>query len=273
MGDIGIITLILIIVTGLVTYQGFKKRSYFNENAFVVDHILINKQYQRLITSGFLHVNWMHFGFNMVALYLFSLERSEGVGPFLFIYFGSLVGGNLFSLYIHKNHGDYSAVGASGAVSGLVFASIGLYPSIKIGLLLIPFHIPGWLFGILYVLYSIYGIKSQRDNIGHEAHLGGGIIGLLIALVIRPEMLPINYLPILGILVPSIAFLVLLVYRPHLLLVPSFKTASHKFQTLEDKYNEERKMKELKVDEILDKIRKKGINKLTQKEKDFLDSQ
>ena len=221
MEDIGIITLSLIIANGIVTYKGLKDFTFLDKFSFNVDQILVNKDYKRLITSGFLHVNWTHFTFNMITLYLFSssLEASIGIPAFLILYFASLIGGNLFALYIHRNHPDYTAIGASGAVSGLVFASIGLFPGMEIGFILLPIYIPAWLYGIAYVLYSIYGIKSQRDNIGHEAHLGGGIVGLLIAIILNPNIMSTNYLPIILILIPSLTFLFLIIKKPHLLIV------------------------------------------------------
>src|SRR5664279_1898625 len=177
MTNTGIITLILIIVNIAFSYKGFTNETFFEGYKFEVDRILINKDYKRLVTSGFLHVSWTHLILNMFSLYAFSgsIESDLGGLQFLLIYFVSLVGGNLLCLFIHRNHGDYSAVGASGAVSGIIFASIALYPGMGIGFFGLPFSIPGWLYGILYVLYSIYGIKSGKDNIGHEAHLGGAL--------------------------------------------------------------------------------------------------
>ena len=199
MGGIGIASLLIIIANLVVSYQGFNNRMFFEDYKFNVDKILIRKEYLRLVSSGFLHANWMHFIFNMVSLFLFSALLENEIGPFFFlvIYFISLIGGNLFALYIHRNHGDYSAIGASGAVSGIIFASIALYPGLSIGFIILPFSIPSWIYGILFVAYSIYGMKTKRDNIGHEAHLGGAIIGLVTALLIQPSATSSNYITIL----------------------------------------------------------------------------
>ena len=272
MREIGIISFIFIIVNGLVTYKGLKDFLFFNKFLFNVDKILVNKEYKRLVTSGFLHVDWTHFIFNMITLYLFgeNLEFSIGILAFLALYFGSLIGGNLFALYINKNHSDYSAVGASGAVSGLVFASIGLFPDMKIGFLLLPIDIPAWLFGLGYVLYSIYGIKSKKDNIGHEAHLGGGVIGLLIAISINPSIIHTNYFPIILILLPSLLFLFLIIKKPYFLLVDNPFSKSKRNYTIEDKYNSKKVENQKELDKILDKINKKGYDNLTKKEKERL---
>ena len=272
MREIGIISFIFIIVNGLVTYKGLKDFLFFNKFLFNVDKILVNKEYKRLVTSGFLHVDWTHFIFNMITLYLFgeNLEFSIGILAFLALYFGSLIGGNLFALYINKNHSDYSAVGASSAVSGLVFASIGLFPDMKIGFLLLPIDIPAWLFGLIYVLYSIYGIKSKKDNIGHEAHLGGGVIGLLIAISINPSIIHTNYFSIILILLPSLLFLFLTIKKPHFLLVDNPFSKSKRNYTIEDKYNSKKVENQIELDKILDKINKKGYDNLTKKEKERL---
>src|SRR6188768_2566188 len=123
MTDTGTIGIILIIANLAVSYKGFSNQLFFESYMFEVDRILINKDYKRLITSGFLHVSWTHLIFNMVSLIFFSdsIESNLGGIKFLIIYFASLIGGNLFTLLIHKNHGDYSAVGASGAISGIIF--------------------------------------------------------------------------------------------------------------------------------------------------------
>jgi membrane associated rhomboid family serine protease len=273
MEEIGIITLLLIIANGIVTYKGLKDFLFFDKFLFNVDRILVGKDYKRLITSGFLHADWTHFGFNMITLYLFSqsLESYIGIPAFLILYLVSLVGGNLLALYIHRNHFDYSAIGASGAVSGLVFASIGLFPGLEIGFILFPIFIPAWLYGIAYVLYSIYGIKSKRDNIGHEAHLGGGIVGLLIAIGLDPSIIQTNYFPIILILIPSLTFLYLIVRKPHFLIVQNPFLKPKNVFTIDDKYNSIKVSKQNELDQILDKINKKGYDKLSKKEKQKLD--
>ncbi|WP_340154853.1 rhomboid family intramembrane serine protease [uncultured Winogradskyella sp.] len=272
MEEIGILTLSLIIVNGIVTYKGLNDFTFLDKFSFNVHEILVNKDYKRLITSGFLHVDWVHFTFNMLTLYLFSksLENSIGILALLILYFASLIGGNLLALYIHRNHPDYTAIGASGAVSGLVFASIGLFPGMELGFILLPIFFPAWLYGIAYVVYSIYGIKSQRDNIGHEAHLGGGIVGLLIAIVINPNIMVTNTLPIMLILIPTLTFLFLIIKKPHVLLVKNPFSKSKNVYTVEDKYNSNKTSKQTELDSILDKINKKGYDKLSKKEKDRL---
>lgn len=131
---------LIAILTGIFTYQGLTHSSYQNKYLLHVDSILVSKEYYRLFSSGFLHANWMHFGFNMAALVSFalSIEILLGIKSFLVIYCLSLLGGSLLALYIHRNHADYSGVGASGAISGVIASAIILFPEGEIGLILLP---------------------------------------------------------------------------------------------------------------------------------------
>lgn len=262
----------LIVANILVSWKGFGNDVFFNRYEFTVDGIKLNRQYDRLITSGFLHVNWLHLIFNMIALYFFSGSVSLALDwwGFLIVYFASLVGGNLLSLYIHRLSGDYSSVGATGAVSGLIFAAIAIIPGISVGLFFIP--IPGWLFGLLYVLISIYGIRSRTGNIGHDAHLGGGLIGMVVALLMRPQAILVNYVTILIIAVPAIVFLYFIITRPHFLLVDNFffKKNRHHY-SIDHKYNEDQHNRQQEIDRILDKINKSGMRSLTKAEKEKLE--
>jgi membrane associated rhomboid family serine protease len=273
MAYIGLINLLLIVVNIAVSYKGLKDRSFFSKYSFEVDRILIEKDYKRLITSGFLHVSWMHLLFNMVSLFLFSNSLEVKLGPtaYLTLYFASLIGGNLMSLLIHRNHGDYSAVGASGAVCGVIFASIAIFPAMRLGLFGIPFSIPGWAYGALFVLYSIYGIKSKKDNIGHEAHLGGALIGMIVALCMVPEVIAENYRTILSILLPGALFVYVIVACPHILFIDNryFKAHTGDYD-MDDRYHLERAGEQQDLDYLLEKIHKRGMKSLTRKEREML---
>ena len=170
--------LLLILANVLFSMKGFGDQIFFEKFKFQINNILKGEKI-RMISSGFLHVDWMHLGFNMYALYLFGdiVDAKLGTIGFLVIYFGSLLAGSLYSLSYHKKELYYSAVGASGAVSGIVYSCIMLFPEMQLGLILIPIPIPGYIFGVAYLLYSIYGMKNRVGNIGHSAHLGGAIGG------------------------------------------------------------------------------------------------
>lgn len=270
---VGLFGFIVLMVTTLISFQGIRRPDYLEKYSFQIDEILFRKDYKRLITSGFLHVGWWHLIFNMLTLYWFSgsLEDEMGVAKIATVYFGSLVAGNLLALYIHRNHDDYSAVGASGAVSGLIFASIALFPGMKLSLMVVPVFIPAWAYAILFFLFTIYGIKSQRDNIGHEAHLGGGIAGMLIGLAFYPGKFLVNYVPVLIVLVPSLTFLIIIFRKPELLMVDNPFSKPKEDYTIDDKYYNSKRQQEADLDELLDKINRNGIASLTKKERERLE--
>ena len=278
MGDSGVIGTLLLLIIAATTYKGFQDSKYFEDNAFEIDPILIGKEYKRLFTSGFLHANWWHFGFNMIALTAFSwsLEREFGILKFLFIYFASLLGGSLLSLYVHRNHGDYSAIGASGAISGVIFSSILLFPSSPIHIIFMPeeFGIPGWLFGLLFIAISIFGIKSQKGNIGHDAHLGGALTGALITLFFIPFE-NINWWAFAALTIPTIAFLVLIIRNPTVLMVEGYWGEEiNSIKNIGKKKKKPKKTirdKQAELDLLLEKIGKSGLDSLTREEKERLD--
>jgi membrane associated rhomboid family serine protease len=265
-----VIGTIILLLTGLATYRGFIDRQYYERHVFHTDPILVDKQYDRLFSSGFLHANWIHFGFNMVALLSFSwsLEFVLGVPKYLLIYLGALLGGNILALYLHRNHGDYRAVGASGAISGVIFSSIILFPEVKISLILLPFEISTWVFGLCFVVISIFGIKSQSDNIGHDAHLGGAIVGVLLTIIMQPSVLQTSWWLILLLLVPTTVFLILIVRNPAVLLVDNYWGEGLQRPTRKKPSG---RKKEPSLDYLLDKIKHQGIDSLTPRERELLD--
>ena len=180
----------IIIANVLISIKGFNEYAFLDKYKFQVGKILGGEKV-RMFTSGFLHVDWMHLGFNMYALYLFGGIVAGFMGNinFLIIYLGSLLAGNMYSIFYHKNEPYYSAVGASGAVSGILYAAILLYPDMTLMLFPLPIPIPAYIFGVGYLIYSIYGMKKQLGNIGHSAHLGGAIGGFVIALILMPNLI------------------------------------------------------------------------------------
>lgn len=182
--------LIIIIATAFISHKGFNDRMFFEQYKFNVGAIINRKEHIRLISSGFLHADWVHFAFNMLSLYFFNEIVSYFFGNigFLLIYFGSMLLGNIFSLLIYKNQPWYSAIGASGAVSGIIFSAIAINPHITIGLFFIP--VTGYIFGLLYFGYSVYMMlhPKQWDNMGHSAHLGGAIFGILYSIISNTDL-------------------------------------------------------------------------------------
>ena len=181
--------IVIIAVTVLISYKGFNDLSFFRKFEFHVGSIQKGEQI-RMISSGFLHVDMGHLFFNMVTLWFFAplVLAYLGNWTFVLVYMGSLIFGNLLTLLFNKNNYSYRAVGASGAVTGVLYSAILLQPDMMLGLFFV-IPIPAYLFGILYLLYSIYGMKSKNDKIGHSAHFGGAVGGYVITLIEQPQLL------------------------------------------------------------------------------------
>ena len=190
MPNIDIATIIIILANVLISIKGFNDFTFFEKYKFNIAGIRRGEQI-RMFTSGFLHADFNHLLFNMLTLYFFSgvVIASVGVIKFVIIYLASLLVGSLLSYYFHKDEYHYSAVGASGAVTGILYAAILFYPDMGLYLFFIPIAIPAWLFGLVYLLYSIYGMRTRKGNIGHDAHFGGAIAGYVLTIAFAPYLL------------------------------------------------------------------------------------
>jgi len=179
----------IIAVNVLFSYKGFNDYGFFRKYEFHIGSILGGERY-RMLSSAFLHADLMHLAFNMITFYFFApwVIGALGNWSFLLVYVGSLFIGNFLTLYLHKNDYNYRAVGASGAVTGIIYSAILFNPNAKL-YLFFALPIPAYLFGIGYLLYSIYGMKAKNDNIGHTAHFGGAIGGYIITLCMAPQLL------------------------------------------------------------------------------------
>lgn len=158
------------------------------------------KRYHTVITSGFIHGDLQHLLFNMITFFFFaftlekimvSIAGVAGHFHFVAIYLISLVLSDVTTIYKHRNNPSYYSLGASGAISAVLFSFILFAPLEKIGIFLFPIEIPAPIFAILYVAYSIYAGKRGQDNINHEAHLSGAVLGLLLTIIFYPGIIPI----------------------------------------------------------------------------------
>jgi membrane associated rhomboid family serine protease len=202
-------TILIIVVTVLFSYKGFNDLQFFRKFEFHIGSIRAGDQI-RMFSSGFLHADIGHLFFNMFTLYMFApvVVNYFGEASLFVIYMVSLAFGSLLTLLMHKNEYSYRAIGASGAVTGIIYSAILLQPDMMLGLFyVIP--IPAYLFGIGYLLYSIYGMKTKNDNIGHTAHFGGAIGGYLITILKDPSMLTENTFMVLLLLIPIVILFVL----------------------------------------------------------------
>jgi len=206
MENIHFATLAIIIANVIISLRGFKDFSFFEKYKFNIGSIRRGEQI-RMLSSGFLHADISHLLFNMLTLYFFAdiVIFSIGFVKFLLIYLASLLVGNFLSFYFHKDEYHYSAIGASGAVMGILYSAILFYPEMKI-----YGFIPGWIFGIMFLFYSIYGMKKSLGNIGHDAHFGGALAGYVLTILFAPYLISTELWTILLLAVPLLLLFVLM---------------------------------------------------------------
>jgi membrane associated rhomboid family serine protease len=184
---------IIIIVTVLISLAGIYGKLNMDKFILTPAEVYHNKKYYQVITSGFLHSDFMHLLFNMFSFYFFAYELESMVGAVIFalIYFGSMIIADIPSIMKEKYNPYYRTLGASGAVSGIVFASVLINPGAKMMILPLPIPLPGYVFAILYIIYCQVAERRGGDNINHSAHLWGGIGGLVLTVLLFPESIGI----------------------------------------------------------------------------------
>jgi len=268
-------TILILIVTGVVTFIAFQNPTIRERLIFNPREILQHNQYERMLTSALIHGDWMHFAFNAYSLYSFgqAVEEIYGAKTLLLIYLSSILGGSILSLIIHRRD-EYRALGASGGVCGVIFASIFLLPGSSIQIFLIPVDIPAYVYAIGFLVISFIGQQRQIGRIGHDAHLGGAIVGLLVAVALYPqavEAAPWMFAAVLGL---SLIILLILIFNPaHLLKTRFDSTASSPGNGRAREYDEshQRNEKKAEVDRLLDKVSREGVGALSDSERKTLD--
>lgn len=270
--QLAICTVAIIAVTSFFSLLGFRDPVFRDRYIFSVHDVLVEKQYRRLLTSSLLHADWSHLLLNMVSLYLFGrhIEEFLGIGSLLLIYSIAVLGGSLLSLWIHRNH-EYRALGASGGVCGVIFGYILLFPDSGIYVFPLPVPIPSWLYAAMFLIGSFLALKRQADNIGHDAHLGGALLGLWTTAILEPTIVREHTQLFLTI---SILFLLAFVYllkNPMFLSDSSWLTTRFQRSAKPSRIPPSRS-EELELDAVLEKISKTGIQSLTSEEKSLLTS-
>lgn len=192
------ITLILITITCLVSILCFTGRLDANKLLFHAYSVWHRKEWYRMLTYGLVHGGWGHLFFNMLTLFFFGRVVEQyfavafgnvlGIVLYIVLYVSAIAVSTVWDLFKHKDDWNYSAVGASGAVSAILFASILFEPKMGIYIYLIPIPVPGYIFAPLYLLYCWYMAKRNMDNIGHTAHFWGAVYGLAFPLICRPDI-------------------------------------------------------------------------------------
>ncbi len=192
-----IVTIIIIAITVLVSVLAFGNRELFRRLAFNAYDIKHFKNSYRFLSYALVHADWIHLLINMIVLYSFGrvVETYYGVYfgmkgylYYLLLYIGGAALSTLPSYGKHKDDYTYTAVGASGAVSAVLFASIIFVPLGKITIFPIPIGIPAILFGPLFLIYSAYMNKKNIDNVGHDAHFWGAIFGVVFTIALKPAL-------------------------------------------------------------------------------------
>lgn len=184
------VTLALIIANVAASfYAFFVDRNFVKQFAFNVGAVVQREQHYRVVTSAFLHADFMHLFVNMLTLYFFgpTVEHMLGRLGFVVVYFGSIIASGLVSIFVNRNNPSYSAIGASGAVAGVVLSFCVFYPLAPIYLFMIPIGIPAILFGALFMIISAQLMGAPGGRIAHEGHLGGALGGLVLTLLMRPD--------------------------------------------------------------------------------------
>lgn len=171
---------------GLLIDQRFVASYAFNVGALVE-----RKQHYRVFTSSFLHGDLFHLLFNMMTLFFFGpvVERLLGLDGFLVVYFGAILTSGIISFYVNRNNLDYSSLGASDGVSGILLSFCLFYPMQPIYFFFIPIGIPAIVFAVAFVAISAGLMGREGNRISHEGHLGGAIAGVVLTLMMRPDVL------------------------------------------------------------------------------------
>ncbi len=189
-------TIIIIAITVIFSYSAFQKPELMYRYQFNAYQVVHRKEWYRVISYGFLHANWEHLFVNMLVLYFFGTSLQQyftdffgfmGTIYFLVLYLGAIISATIYDLYQNKDNYNYNAIGASGATSAVVFATILFAPMAKIYIMFV-LPVPGIILAPAYLYYSYYMSKRNIDNIGHNAHFYGAIFGFLFPLIIKPQL-------------------------------------------------------------------------------------
>lgn len=182
---------IIFIFTLVTSLYAFYDKSLYGK--FMLHPYTVSKgrNLYTLITSGLIHADWMHLFFNLFTFYAFgfALERMIGSWQFGLLYFLGLILSDIPTVIKQRDNFNYNSLGASGAISGLLFSFILFNPLSKIYIMFIPIGIPAVVFGFLYLIYCMYAAKNARDGINHDAHFFGALFGLIFTIIVVPGIL------------------------------------------------------------------------------------
>ncbi len=183
-------SILILVVTIIASFAALRGSPRIIERTILRPYWFFRKnQYDRLITSGFVHADFQHLFFNMLSFYFFAfaMERTIGTARFVALYIAGMVLGNLGTVYKHRNEPEYASLGASGAVLAVMFAAIVYFPHQSLFIIPFPIPIPAPLFAVGYLIYSYYSSRRSRDRINHDAHIAGALTGLAFVAITEPS--------------------------------------------------------------------------------------
>lgn len=193
------ITIVIIAITAIVSIIAFSKREMLNAMLFNAYLVWNYRKIYRLFSHGLIHGSWGHLFFNMLTLYFFGTNTEQwfqaawgnmwGAVMFVLLYVSAIAVSSLADLRKYRYEPKYNSLGASGAVSAVLFASVFFDPMMGIYIYLIPIPVPGFIFAPLYLLYCQWMAKRGGDNIGHTAHFWGAVYGFVFPLIFRPSLI------------------------------------------------------------------------------------
>jgi membrane associated rhomboid family serine protease len=181
--------LVILVLTIVISLIGLSNRALLDRMVFRPYYLVRRQEWDRLITSGFVHIDGMHLLFNMLSFFFFAFtleQRAIGTVRFLALYIIGLVLSELDTWLKHRNNPQYASIGASGAVLAVMFAYIIYFPTSKLSLLILPIPVPAPIFAVLYLAYSWWQARQNGGRINHDAHFGGAIVGILFVLITDP---------------------------------------------------------------------------------------
>jgi membrane associated rhomboid family serine protease len=184
------VAVIIMVVTIGASLFAFSNEKYYNKWMFQPYYVARGEDVYTIFTSALIHRDWMHLIFNMASysFFAFRLEVQFGHWQFAVLYILSMVLSDVSTLIKHKDNAWYRSLGASGAVSAVVFSAILFNPLDEMGLIMLPVMIPAYIFGILYLIYCHFASRHARDHVNHDAHLFGALSGIVITIILRPDV-------------------------------------------------------------------------------------
>ncbi len=188
------ITLLIIGVTCVISFIAFSNQALLQNLLFYPYRIWKNNEWHRLVSNGFVHADFQHLLFNMISLYFCGqfveyafddVFKIKGRALYVAMYFGAIIIADVFNFFKQKDNYEYRSLGASGGVSAVIFASILFQPFAQF---YVPFPVPAFVFGPLYLLFCAYMAKRGTDNIGHLAHFTGAVFGFVFPIILEPRL-------------------------------------------------------------------------------------